>query len=93
MLQEQLPTESYAALGFEVTLAPNEYILVGGRFDKPETLGHQCFVRADETKPVQRLLVIRTSRPAPGVIAEAKDHGAIPLTVQASGLAVRASAP
>lgn len=98
MLQDQQPTETYAGLGWEVTLAPNEYVVVGGRFDRPGTLGHECFVRADEERPVQRLLVVRTGRPAPGVTADAGDDearsgGAVPLALQASGTAVRASAP
>ncbi len=59
---EQRPTQRYSFLSWEVTLAPNEYVLVGARFDRPQTLGFKCFVRADEPAPVQRLLVIRTTR-------------------------------
>ncbi len=55
----QRPAEEYPHLGWEVTLAPNEYLLLGGRYDRPGTLGHESFVRADEARPVQRLLVIR----------------------------------
>jgi hypothetical protein len=62
MLKEERPAERYAQLAFEVSLAPNEYVVIGGRFDKPETLGHRCFLRAGETPPVQRILVIRTAR-------------------------------
>jgi hypothetical protein len=61
--QEQRPAENYTALSWEVTLAPNEYVLVGGRFDCPNTLGHASFIRPDEAKPVQRLLVSRMKRP------------------------------
>jgi hypothetical protein len=57
-------TECYPRLSWEVTVAPNEYVLVGTCFERPATLGHQMFVRGDETKPVQRLLMIRTGRPA-----------------------------
>jgi hypothetical protein len=63
ILGEDRPTDRYPQLAWEVSLAPNEYVLVGGRYDRPETLGHQCFLRGDEQNPVQRLLVIRTSRP------------------------------
>ena len=63
-LQAQQPTENYAALSFEVTLAPNEFLVIGAGSDRPETLGYQCFVRPDESAPVQRLLVIRTGRMA-----------------------------
>lgn len=63
ILGEERPTERYPQLAWEVSLAPNEYVLIGGRFDRPETLGHQSYLRGDEANPVQRLLVIRTSRP------------------------------
>lgn len=61
-LRENQPTEVYARLGWDVTLAPNEFAIVGARYDRVQTLGHQYFVRPEESIPVQRLLVIRTSR-------------------------------
>lgn len=61
-LRENQPTEVYSRLGWDVTLAPNEFAIVGARYDRVQTLGHQFFVRPDEGVPVQRLLVIRTSR-------------------------------
>lgn len=67
MLVTERPTETYADLAWEATLGPNEYIVIGGRYDDSQTPGHQFFVRPDEAKPVQRLLVIRaatTSRSA-----------------------------
>jgi hypothetical protein len=64
MLQEQRPTQRFPGLAWEVTLAPNEYVVVGARADRPGTLGHRCFVLPEGPAPVQRLLVIRTSRPA-----------------------------
>lgn len=59
---EQRSTETYTSLAFEVTVAPNEYLVIGARADRPDTLGHRFFVRADEPIAVQRLLVIRTNR-------------------------------
>src|SRR5262245_21525904 len=70
MLQEHRPTEAYSGLTWEVTLAPNEYVVVGGRLDRPEALGQQYFIRGDEPTPVQRLLVIRTSRTRPSPIED-----------------------
>jgi len=67
MLQEERASERFADLTWEVTLAPGEYLIVGGRFDRPQTLGHQCFLRGDERTPMQRLLVIRTARADKGV--------------------------
>lgn len=64
-MQEQRPTERYDALSWDVTLASNEYVVIGACFDKPDTLGHQSFIRRDEVTPLQRLLVIRTARQQP----------------------------
>ena len=55
------PTERYAALGFEVTLAEAEYVAVGTRADRAHTFGGQCFAATAEN-PVQRLLVLRARR-------------------------------
>jgi hypothetical protein len=65
VLQEQRPTEKFPATAWEITLAPNEYVVVGGRFDRPDTLGHRFFLHADATTPVQQLLVIRASGDGP----------------------------
>lgn len=63
-LQGQKPVERYPGLAWEVTLAANEYAVVGTRFGRPETLGYQCFVALHEANPVQRLLVVRAGRMA-----------------------------
>ncbi len=101
-LNEQRPTATYPWLSWEITVSPNEYVLVGGRVNYPGTLGHQCFVRPDEPGKVQRLLAVRTSRALPGVSLanhndlgdpeEARQH-APPLAWQATMTPVRASAP
>jgi hypothetical protein len=70
VVQEQRPKEEYSALGWQVTLDLNEYVVVGARFDRPNTLGHCLFIRGDEPAPKQQLLVIRTSRPVPGLVCE-----------------------
>lgn len=67
MLQEHRPTETFANLGWEVTLGPNEYLIVGGSLSRQQTLGHQVFIRRDEPTPVQRLLVLRAARMQPGL--------------------------
>src|SRR5262249_14639691 len=59
------PTEIYEFLGCEVCLAPNEYLIVGARGDRVESMGYQFFMRPMEAPPVQRLLVVRTSRVLP----------------------------
>jgi len=63
----QRPAERYSNLSWTITLAPNDYVLIGTWYDRPNTLGWKSFVRTEETTPVQRLLVVRTTRSAPGV--------------------------
>ncbi|HKB41069.1 MAG TPA: hypothetical protein VKD72_31870 [Gemmataceae bacterium] len=100
-LQLQQPTEAYPALGWEVSLASGEFLLVGARYDRPDTLGHLAFVRPDEPVPVQRLLVIRTDRPGLGLNFSPSLDGAErklssrppPLALQASWSSVRGVAP
>ena len=60
---EQRPsTRTYGELSWDITVSPNEFILVGGWFKRENSYGKECFIRVDEPKPVQRLLVIRASR-------------------------------
>jgi hypothetical protein len=65
-MQAQQPQVSYPELGWEVALSPNEFVVVGGRGDRPGTIGHRSFIRPDEPVPVQRLLVIRSVRAPTG---------------------------
>ena len=67
---ERQPTECYANLAWDVTLAPNDYVLIGTWYDRPNTLGGQCFTRTEESPPVQRILVLRTTRSIPTVETE-----------------------
>jgi hypothetical protein len=90
VLQAQQATENCAGWTFEVPLATNEYVVVGGRVDRPTSFGHCCFVRCDCEPPVQRLLVIRTGRLAPSVASCAaseepppSDHAAPPIAAVA----------
>lgn len=80
MLQAERPAQRYPKLSWEVTLAPNEYVVIGGRYDLPETLGHAYFVRPEESQPVQRMLVIRTGRPAPIEAPLPSENGSAPLS-------------
>jgi hypothetical protein len=95
VLQSQRPTNTYTDLSWEVTLAANEYVVIGARTDRLESLGCVCFVRRDEKPPVQRLLVIRAGALAPprGDESEPDEQfqKAPPLASQASWTAVRGS--
>jgi len=98
ILPQTRPTERYPQMGWEVTIAPNEYIIVGTRYCQEQTLGHQSFVRTDDGAAIQRLLVIRTGRQAPPVDEPVvNDDGSTlwtpPLASQVSLSAVRGTAP
>jgi hypothetical protein len=60
--KQQPNTRTYGELSWDVTLAPDDYLLVGCWFKSKQTYGKECFVRIDEPRPVQRLLVIRAVR-------------------------------
>jgi hypothetical protein len=61
--QEEPPDESYPQAGWELTVVPNEYVLVGTNLQRPGTLGQACFLGgAEDGPPVQRLLVVRANR-------------------------------
>ena len=70
VLQSERPLRTFEALGWEVTVPTNAYVLIGARTDRQDSLGFQSFVRREETRPVQRLLVIRTTRAEPGIARE-----------------------
>jgi hypothetical protein len=65
LARQQRPVETFDQLTWDVSLAPNEYVVIGGRYDRPGTLGYSCFARAEEVNPVQRLLAIRVTRVQP----------------------------
>jgi hypothetical protein len=95
VLRPERAMNRYSALGWDITLAPNEYVVIGARIERPQSLGYQGFIRADEAQPVQRLLVIRTSRTAPDAPDDLDEvlQRSPPVASQASWSAVRGSAP
>ncbi|GIW78912.1 MAG: hypothetical protein KatS3mg105_0719 [Gemmatales bacterium] len=93
-LKQQRPTESFPALSWEVTLAPNEYLIVGAQYDRPGTLGHECFIQRDKNAPGQRLLVLRTGRAPVNINQDVLSSNtsflrAPPIAFQASRTAIR----
>jgi hypothetical protein len=99
VLQSDRPSEAYPALAWEVTLAPNQYVIVGARAERSESLGYQYFLRWDEPVPVQRLLVIRAcpagAPPADDLLEPGEDAGrgerTAPLALQAGWITARGS--
>jgi hypothetical protein len=96
-VQGQRPVERFTALAWEVTLAAQEYVVVGTHFDQPGTLGHACFVDPDVARPAQRLLVIRAGRggdaAGPADVEAAAPGEAPPLALRAARTTVRGSEP
>lgn len=64
------PREAYPALRFEVTLAADEYLVVGPAADPDGTLGQALFLDAADGRVRQRVLVVRASS-GPGGMPEA----------------------
>jgi hypothetical protein len=53
------PIEEFPKLAWELTVGPEEYVLVGPRLDRPDSLGAAYFLTADPNRPMQKLLVLR----------------------------------
>jgi hypothetical protein len=86
----QEPNEAYEGLSWELTVSPNEYVVVGTRLDRAGTLGNACFLPSKDGPRVQRLLVLRTSR-APSLAPPETISKAPPLAVQAVWTSARGS--
>jgi hypothetical protein len=56
---EEVPLEKYPRLGFEVTLGPEDCLVIGWQADQPDTLGAVLFGVEVSDRPRQRVLVIR----------------------------------
>lgn len=56
------PHRSFPQLGWHVSLGTGEILVIGTHLDKQGTLGYNAFVHAEEPNPMQRVLIVRTSR-------------------------------
>jgi hypothetical protein len=71
-LEFKRPSKDYPELGWEVTLGPNQFLVIGSHFDSssdenaPQTLGSQFFIQENGRTFVQRMLVLRTVRGGEG---------------------------
>jgi hypothetical protein len=81
--------EAYAVLSWEVTVAPNEYVVVGTHPTRPDTLGERCFVQ----EGTQRLLVLRTGRSLPALPADEDFVRVPPIALRAALCTARGKAP
>jgi hypothetical protein len=90
-MQAQQPIALLEPLSWRLRIAPDEVAVIGGRADKPGTIGHRCFVQEDAETPVQRLLVLRAARAGAAPVSDAAL--ARSLALQAGLTAVRGSGP
>jgi hypothetical protein len=90
-LQTQQPEEEYAALDWELTVAPGEFVVVGTWLDRADTLGQRCFLPADGEPRKQLLLVLRATRAAASPAADEAIPRTAPLALQAGLVSVRGS--
>jgi len=60
--ERDVGTEHFPAAGFEVTLSPTEFLVIGTDSYREGTFGHAAFIGVDDDRQVQRLLVLRAGR-------------------------------
>lgn len=87
-LQVRHPEETYQWLNWTVTLGTNDYLVVGGRMDRTESLGRRLFLFTETKAPVQRVLVIRAIRQDQAVTLANRQDEAVPLALQAQAIPV-----
>lgn len=89
--QEQQKEEVYPWLSWTLTVASNEYVVVGALLENGDTLGEQFFLTREEGQPiVQRLLVLRARHvPTPAGPVEAFLGPCPPLALRAGLIAAR----
>jgi hypothetical protein len=83
------PVEKYPPLGWELTLAANQYAVVGTRTERAGTLGQACFLTLPPDRPMQRLLVIRAGRMAAETGVAGPARRGTPLAFQAGRVTAR----
>jgi hypothetical protein len=74
-VQGRRSTESFASLRWEISLGANEFVVIGTRLDKPETLGYHMLVTPDPQRPIQRLVAVKASRTMSGTTGPAANGG------------------
>jgi hypothetical protein len=88
-LRIERANKKYPDLSWDVTLASNQYLIIGARLDRGESLGHRAFIQDDDGS-VQRLLVIRCGKavappqPGDGSIDDFLNRQCPPLALQAT---------
>jgi hypothetical protein len=93
-MEMQASTETYAGMSWQITVSPEEYVVIGTRMDSDDTLGESFFIDTESTRATQRLLVIRSGRVLPDAALDDNGGDKIPpLALQAGWRSARGSAP
>lgn len=77
------PIEDFPQLRWELTVGPNEYVVIAGRPDRPETLGAAYFMPT-AGRNQQRVMVIRACQMAAGDGVDEAFSQSPPLALQAA---------
>jgi hypothetical protein len=91
-MEVRQPVDCYTALSWQVTVGPDDYVVIGTRLDRDGTLGQCFFLDESSAQAVQRLLVVRSGR----VMTDGPPTDPLappPLALQASWRTARGSAP
>ena len=86
-MEKSEPTEELPALTWEMSVRPDEFIVVGTRLDRTGTFGQACFLSPQKANRKQTVLVLRASGIQGGEALGAEDEPA----KRAPALAAQAS--
>jgi hypothetical protein len=102
MLEVERQGKVHPELTWEVVLAPNSFLVIGGWLNAPDSLGYRAFADSPGGQPLQRLLVLRTAPStnagidaeiAPCPVSGTAPVKAPPLALQATQPAARGYRP
>ncbi len=92
-MMESEPAETYEWMSWEMTAAPNEFLVIGAALEPYDSLARRSFVYDEGAPRVQRLLVIRTWRAPLEKSADASTGRVAPLAMQAGWTTARGALP
>ena len=82
--ERDVGTDHFPAAGFEVPLAPTEFLVLGTEFYREGTFGHAALIGTADDRPVQRLLVLRAGQTRGEPAEPATQAAALPIASQAT---------
>lgn len=85
--------QKHPELSWEVTLGPNQYLVIGGRLERERTLGQAAFTMSDGADELQRLLVVRNCRAVTSTESQQQSAQELIHADRSTPLAVQATVP